>query len=306
MVTRTVVLGWDALDHARAVGYGVADAFAPAHRELGTFENDVLGGPQTYELWPTAITGLPPREHGLRHFAAADTDAALARAAKRAFACVTDYTALPLELLVRAGTALQDRGVMLSGAGPDWYRERGLRTVFDGRDAWTLAVPNYRDARDAELDAALGYSTRRGRYLSSVYERGPGRVVYRPRVSPERVERWLAGDARERLRLVREHRDAELVFCWLPTLDVAGHLSPVVGAGVEERLYGVAASLTAALRRDLGEGTRLVVVSDHGHAGGMHTRRAFFGADRDADLAGVRDLADVYDFLVADGDGDDG
>jgi len=300
MAHSTVVLGWDGLDHRLAVDFGLADAFAPAHREIETFDNEVLGSPQTYELWPSVLTGLTPREHGLRLLDTGRDDSVLARAAKRTFARLTERSTLPMKALVRGGLALQDRGIVLADRSPDWYREHGLWTLFDGVDARPMAVPNYRTPADDELDEDLGYSRRRAGFIESVPRWKAGIVAYRPTVALSRVENWLASDLDHRLRIVRRHAAThDLVFCWFPYLDVVGHLVPTVGAAVQERAYRVAAEATRDVREALPNETRVVVVSDHGHRDGAHTHSAFFGADADATVDPVADLTDVADGVAS-------
>jgi len=153
---------------------------------------------------------------------------------------------------------------------------------------------------DEAVERSLEWSARRARHLRSVPRWDEGIVAYRPATSLERVEAWLEGDVRRRLDLVREHAGScDLVFCWLPYLDVVGHLVPTVGRGVQDRAYDVAARATRDLRDDLDPETRLIVVSDHGHRGGAHTHSAFFGAAEARTVEAVDDLTDVYDVLRA-------
>lgn|GEM_PF-374974 len=289
----TVVLGWDGLDHELAVEYGLADAFGAHTRELETFDNEALGKPHTYEVWPSIVTGVTPEVHGIyAKTADAGTDWAdprIALAARLANGVV------PQSVRAAVGRRLRNRGASLDFRGIDYYRETGVETAFDGRRALPLAVPNCRTPADDELDLVFDRGAQLGQYLH--VESGPdGGTRHRPKVPLPRLEQRLVGEAAKKLGVVRAalQREYDLVFVWLGYLDTAGHLAPTIEEpGWQARAYERAARWTREVRDELTGDDVLVCVSDHGLRGGSHTHSAFYGTDDERSFEGVESVLDV-------------
>ena len=271
----TVVLGWDGLDRTLVETYDLAEGFGPHYSALETFENPVLGKPHTYELWPSIITGRPPAEHGV-HAATdgSDSHPALETARER----VRDLA--PRRLGAAFDRRFGSRGAALGLLSAAHYRKRGVSTVFDGRAARPIAIPNYRVPRDYDLDVVFDRGEQFGRFLAAG-ERGTESPALA--ASVPRLEERLAGEAARKLGIVRAalQREYDLVFVWLGFVDTVGHLAPIAGAvdpGWQERTYRLAADWTRELRAALDEGDRLICVSDHGIREGHHTPDAFVGS----------------------------
>ena len=271
----TVVLGWDGLDRTLVEEYDLTEAFGPHYSALETFENPVLGKPHTYELWPSIITGRRPDEHGVH--AATDDDPshpALETARRR----VRDLA--PRRLGAAFDRRFGSRGAALGLLSAEHYRRRGISTVFDGRAARPIAIPNYRVPRDYELDIVFDRGEQFGRFLTAG-ERGTESPALA--ASVPRLEERLAGEATRKLGIVRAalQREYDLLFVWLGFVDTVGHLAPIAGAvdpGWQERTYRLAADWTRELRAALGADDRLLCVSDHGIREGHHTPDAFVGS----------------------------
>jgi hypothetical protein len=309
---QTVVLGWDGLDFHLADDYDLTDAFGEHASEIATFDNDALGKPHTYEVWPSIVTGVPPAEHGIRAKTADSgvdwADPKLALAARLASGVV------PERVRAAVGRALRERGASLDFRTLEYYRERGVETVFDGRRALPLAVPNCRTDADDDLGVVFDRGAQLGEYLN-VDDAGGGGTAHSPKVPVPRLEQRLVGEATRKLGVVRSavQRDYDLVFVWLGFLDTVGHLAPTVEeAGWQARHYEIAAKLTRAVRADLGDHDHLVCVSDHGLQAGRHTHTAFFGSDDERLTASVDSVLDVKRALdvvtprTGDRDGDPG
>jgi len=294
----TVVLGWDALDATLLREYDLGEAFGRHVSEIETIDNPGVGKPHTHELWPTLITGCHPTEHGIRSHTpngrAADWDAAWLRRLARVASWM-----LPEDFRAQIGRRLRSRGAELRFRGPDYYRERGLATVFDGRASRPIAIPNYRTAADDELDIVLD----RGADLSgvlAVVER-EGATHHEPTVALARYEERLAGAAAEKIGMVRAacDRQYDLIWVWLGYVDSAGHLDPVTDVDLQRRAYEHAADLTMAVRGTLDRTDTLICVSDHGLQGGEHTHTAAITADDRAVIDHVDSVTDVADAVDA-------
>lgn len=287
----TVVLGWDGLDPDLIEQFGLADAFGTYWRPIETICNPVIEEPHTHELWPTLITGLPPREHGIRSHSpggGADWDA-------RWLDWLSDaaHGVVPASVRSWAGRRLRDRGAELAFRGPEYYATRGIETVFDGRRSRPIAVPNYRVEQDDYLDVVVD----RGAQLKQVLdiERVDGETIHRPTVPQATHEERLHATCGHKLGAVRTtiERDYDLVWVWLGYLDSAGHLDPMLDEPFQERAYRQAAAWTEWIRAALQPDDTLVCVSDHGLQDGHHTERAVLCADRAAVCKGVHQVTDV-------------
>ncbi|WP_226013160.1 alkaline phosphatase family protein [Halomicrobium salinisoli] len=289
----TVVLGWDGLDHEVATSMDIADRFVPHHRDIETIDNPVLGEPHTQELWPSIVTGAHPAETGIR--AATEDggtdwdDPRIDRLSSAAAGIV------PEDVRTRVGRWLRNRGAELDAYEPADYAERGLSTVFDGRSALPVAVPNYRTETDAALDVVYDRGAQLADYLT-VEEGEDGEVHHDPSVPLPVLEQRIASEAASKLGVVETalHRGYDLIFVWLGYLDTVGHLAPTVGDdGWRRRHYEQAARWTADVRDLLGPDDVLIVTADHGLQDGEHSHSTFYGATDEAAVEGVESVLDV-------------
>jgi hypothetical protein len=290
----TVVLGWDGLDADLVEAFDLSSAFGEHERRLSTFDNDALGTPHTYEVWPSIITGRPPEQHGI--YAATEgegvawDDPLLQRTASLARHVV------PKSLRTRTGELLRERGAELDFKTPAYYRERGIDTVFDRRTVRAITVPNYATDRDQ----SLGLDVDRGAELSEFLSVGgdEGETNHELNVPLPELEERLVEEVAKKTGVVRAclQREYDLVFVWFGYLDTVGHLAPSVDAhGWQERAYRRAARLTDDIRSAMQADDTLVCVSDHGLRDGHHTHDAFLGASNERATDGVRSVLGVRD-----------
>lgn len=289
----TVVLGWDGLDYELATRWGVADAFGKHNARIETFDNEHLGKPHTHELWPSIITGEHPDTHGI--YAAGDTGASdwdnpwIHRAAQAA-----QYV-VPSDLRTKLGAILRSRGAELTHRGPEYYNECGIDTVFSGRQALSIAVPNHHTDTDDRFDILAD----RGAQLAQLLEwdsSGENGRWHEPSIPEHEFDQRLVGEAHKKLGIVREaiQREYDLVFVWLGYLDSVGHVAPVVDeTGYQERAYAQAAKWTREIASDLRSEDTLITVSDHGLRDGYHTHDAFAGSTDPGEIEGAESVLDV-------------
>lgn len=289
----TVVLGWDGLDYDVAEAFGLVDAFGPHARRIETFANPVVGKPHTRELWPSIVTGLPPDEHGVHAVSEGSPgwENPLVETASRLAQGV-----VPERVRTEIGRVLRDRGASFEHVGADYYRQEGIRTVFDGRAARAITVPNYRVDADARAEYLLDRAAQLDEFLA-VRE-----GTNEPRVALPALDERLVAETAKKVGAVRAalRREYDLVFVWLAYLDTVGHLAPVVAdeePGWQERAYRLAAAMTDEVRGDLADGDTLVCVSDHGLQDGEHTHDAFVGASETAAIESVESVLDVADAI---------
>lgn len=291
----TVVLGWDGLDYELAARYGLADDFAPHHRSIEPFDNPALGEPSTYELWPSIITGASPDRHGVEVLDGDGRGAQLEHPLMNVVGRVL-HAATSERTRAQIGLQLRNRGISFEQKTPRHYRRRGVTTVFDGRRARPVGIPNYRTHRDDELDVISGWGEEMARYLDiTVADSGRG-VVYQPTVPEQRLEEWLVGEANKKIGIVRVALDGDydIVFTWLAMLDNVGHTVPAVDDDSwQERAYRYAADMTNEVREAVGDDGTVVVVSDHGHRQAHHTHDAYLGATDTAALEDVERVTGV-------------
>lgn len=278
----TIVLGWDGLDPELLARCDLGDAFGECVRSVETYSNPSVGIPHTRELWPTIITGLRPEDHGIR-VTAPDTDSVewespwLDRLSDLANGVV------PQHIRARIGERLRERGAELAVHGPAYYRDNGIRTVFDDRRARPITVPNYRLAQPAgggELDKP------RQRQSDLLAEDGPlweapskaADDISQTRLYPAHIlDEQFRAKAGKRLGVVEAamQRDYDLVFCWFGYIDGIGHIAPLVDeAGWQRRHYEAAARDTERIRALARPEDTVLCVSDHGLQQGRHTDAA--------------------------------
>lgn len=290
----TYVLGWDGLDYSLCREFGLTDDFVPHHTRAETLDNEVLGEPDTYELWPSIITGKTPEVHGVRLVSedgGAGAENLLVNAATGFL-----HRRLSPEQRVNIAVRLRNRGLRLDQKSPEWYRRRGVSTVFDGRRSRVVGLPNYDTGRDDRLDIFNGWGKKSSEFLKMEADAEEKTVVYRPRTSLERLEDWLVSEvgSKERIMYAASDRGYDLVFVWFAYIDTVGHTAPAVTEeGWQRRAYENAVDVTRSVRDHMDENDTLVVASDHGNRDARHTHDAFFGS---TDARAVEDVGNVLDY----------
>lgn len=291
-----VVLGIDALDPALVDPADHPSLTLSAHRAVETIVSS-SGEPSTHELWPTIITGLAPAEHGLE----LDDGVAWENPALSVLSNVADY-AVPDGLQTRLGAWLLTNTEADAFRVPaTYYGDNGIETVFDGRDAAAIGVPNYVvDPDDEDREHRLR------RHMGELFERDPDATGGHRSADPvafyeQCLEMAMIRIARTRRAL--RSREHELVFGYTSGLDLVGHVShsrPELQAGA----YAELDELVGELRGDLGAGDELLLVSDHGLQDGLHTEEAIVaGTDPETveRVGSVLDVADAVNAALADG-----
>ncbi|GGL59526.1 alkaline phosphatase family protein [Halocalculus aciditolerans] len=291
-----VVLGLDALDPDLVDAAEHPNLTLDAHHGIETIVS-VAGEPSTHELWPTIITGLTPEEHGLK----LDDGVAWENPLLRFGSTAADYV-LPDALQTKIGAWL------LTNTGEDafrepasYYGERGIETVFDGRSAKPIGVPNYvvdTDAEDRE------HQLRRS--MGDLFERDPdatgGHTSSDPVEFYERcMEMGMVRLARARRGL--RSREYELVFAYTSAIDLIGHVS-YANPGLQADAYAELDEFVGEVKADLGGDDDLLLVSDHGLQEGLHTDEAMVAATDPGlvdDVDSVTDVKAAIDAALADG-----
>lgn len=290
----TVVLGWDALDHTVATELGLASAFGQHHKPIETIVNPDLEKPHTMELWPTIITGLTPDEHGFRPTTGntKDTDRASWKDPRLDRVSQIASRFVPKPVRATVGRRLRESGAALQYSDVADYQDRGIETVFDGRRALSLAVPNYRTALDLQLDLEF---SREGEIKDFLEIGGDSERGHNTAAPVPELELRLSREMGGKIGLVQAGlgREYDLVFLWIGFLDTIGHLAPVADPGWQARAYQQAAAATGYIESQLEPDDTLVCVSDHGLKDGYHTETAFLGASDGRVLEGVASVLDV-------------
>jgi predicted AlkP superfamily phosphohydrolase/phosphomutase len=285
-----VVLGIDALDPDLVDPDAHPNLTLAAHRAIDTIVSS-SGEPSTHELWPTIITGLPPAEHGLE----LDDGVAWENPLLAALSSVADY-AVPDGLQTRLGAwLLTNTDADAFRVPATYYAEEGIETVFDGREATAIGVPNYvvdPDTEDREHQLR--------RQMGELFERDPGATGGHRSADPvafyeQCLEMAMIRIARTRRAL--RSREYELVFGYTSGLDLIGHVShsrPELQAGAYDELD----EFVGELRDDLGD-DELLLVSDHGLQDGLHTEEAMVAGTDPGTVERIESVLDVYDAVEA-------
>ncbi|WP_226021384.1 alkaline phosphatase family protein [Halomicrobium salinisoli] len=286
-----VVLGIDALDPDLVDPGEHPNLCLDHHRSIDTIDSHA-GEPSTHELWPTIITGLPPADHGLE----LDDGVAWENPLLRHGSALADRL-LPDALQTRIGAWLltnTDADAFRTPA--TYYEERGVETVFDGRDAKPIGIPNYvvdPDAEDRE------HALRRS--LGDLFERDPEATGGHRSSDPHEfyeqcMEMAMIRIARAR-RALRGGRH-ELVFAYTSGLDLIGHVTYDL-PDLQMEAYAELDQFVGELRADLGEDDELLLVSDHGLQDGVHTHEAMIAGTDERLVEGVDSVLTVRDAIEA-------
>jgi hypothetical protein len=291
-----VVLGIDALDPALVDPAAHPNLALSAHRSVDTIVS-ASGEPSTHELWPTIITGLAPAEHGLE----LDDGVAWENPVLAALSAVADHS-IPDGLQTRLGAwILTNTEADAFRVPATYYGNNGIETVFDGRDAAAIGVPNYVVDPDAE-----DREHRLRRRMGALFERDPDATGGHRSADPVAFYEQCLEMAMVRIARVRRalrSREHELVFGYTSGLDLVGHVShsrPELQAGAYDELD----EFVGELRSDLRPVDDLLLVSDHGLQDGLHTETAMVaGTDPAAveRINSVLDVADAVDAALSDG-----
>ena len=291
-----VVLGIDALDPALVDPADHPSLTLSAHRAVETIVSS-SGEPSTHELWPTIITGLAPAEHGLE----LDDGVAWENPVLAALSTVADHS-IPDGLQTRLGAwVLTNTEADAFRVPATYYGDNGIETVFDGRDAAAIGIPNYvvdPDTEDREHQLR--------RRMGELFERDPDATGGHRSADPvafyeQCLEMAMIRIARTRRAL--RSRDHELVFGYTSGLDLIGHVS-CSRPGLQSGAYDELDEFVGELHSDLRPVDDLLLVSDHGLQDGLHTETAMVaGTDPAAveRIDSVLDVADAVNAALTDG-----
>jgi predicted AlkP superfamily pyrophosphatase or phosphodiesterase len=291
-----VVLGIDALDPDIVDPAVHPNLSLASHRPIDTIVSS-SGEPSTHELWPTIITGLRPAEHGLE----LDDGVAWENSVLSALSDVADYT-VPDGLQTRVGAwLLTNTGADAFRVPATYYAENDMETVFDGRGATAIGVPNY--VVDPEFEDR---EHQLRRHMGELFERDPDATGGHRSADPvafyeQCLEMAMIRIARTR-RALRSRED-ELVFGYTSGLDLVGHVSHS-RPELQEGAYAELDEFVGELRDDLEDGDELLLVSDHGLQDGLHTETAMVaGTDPETveRVESVLDVAGAVDATLASG-----
>jgi len=293
-----VVLGIDALDPDLVEESEHPNLVLDSYDAIETISSSA-GEPSTHELWPTIITGLRPEEHGLT---LEDDGVAWDNPVLSVGSRVADYV-LPDSLQTAIGAwLLTNTGADAFRTPASYYAENGIETVFDGRAAKPIGVPNYvvdPDSEDRE------HSLRKN--MGELFERDPDATGGHRSADPSRFYEQCMEMAMVRIALTRRalrSREYELVFGYTSGLDLVGHVA-YQSPGMQAAAYEELDEFVSELREDLGPEDELVLVSDHGLQEGVHTHEAMVAATDPTFVERVDSVLDVRAAIDAELDGTD-
>jgi len=284
------VLGIDALDPDLVDSGTHTDLTLESYRAIETIMS-ASGEPSTHELWPTIITGLRPSEHGLT---LENDGVAWGNALLDYGSAVADYL-LPESLQTRIGAWLLTNTQADAFRTPaTYYTENDIPTVFDGRVATAIGIPNYvvdSDSEDRE------HHLRRN--LGEFFERDPGTKSGHTSANPEEfyelcMEMAMIRVARAR-RCVRSGQ-YELVFAYTSGLDLIGHVAHD-RPELQWSAYKELDEFVGELRDDLASKDKLILVSDHGLQNGLHTEEAMIAATDPVLVEGITSVLEISDVI---------
>jgi predicted AlkP superfamily pyrophosphatase or phosphodiesterase len=280
-----VVMGIDALDPDLVDPDAHPSLTLAHHRPIDTIVSSA-GKPSTHELWPTIITGLPPCEHGLRLDDGVSWGSPLLNFGGR-----VANMFLPGAVQTRIGAWLLTTTNADAFQTPaTYYAENDITTVFDGRAANAIGVPNYVVDPDEE-----DREHRLRRRMGDLFKRDPDAVGGHRTSDPAAfyemcMEMAMVRIARVRRRL-RSHK-YELVFGYTSALDLIGHVAHSIPS-LQQRAYEEMDQFVGELRADLEGSDGLLIVSDHGLQDGIHTEEAMVAASTRSLMRGIHDVTDI-------------
>ena len=281
-----VVLGLDALDPDLVAEDRHPSLTLAAHRRIGTIVSET-GEPATHELWPTIITGLRPADHGL---VLGEGGIGWEHPALAFGARVADRV-LPDGLQSRLGAWILDNTETDAFRTPaSYYERRGIETLFDGRAAEPIGVPNYVTDSD-ESDREHQLRLRLGEYLDFDPD------AEHTHTTDDVVEFYERCLEMSMVRIARARRALrggryELVFAYTSGLDLVGHVT-YDQPDVQLAAYDELDDLVGELAADLGDGDELLLVSDHGLQDGLHTDEAMVAGTAPAMVERIESVLDI-------------
>lgn len=280
-----VVLGVDALDPELVNPDEHMNLVLDAYCNIDTIVSSA-GEPSTHEIWPTIITGLTPSEHGLQLNDGVTWENPLLRIGSRA----ADYL-LTEEVQSRVGAWL------LTNTSEDAFRERatyyaenGLSTVFDGREAKAIGIPNYVvNSNEEDREHVLRKS------MGDLFERDADAQGGHTSADPvefydQCMEMGMVRVARTRHAL--RSRKYELVFGYTSALDLIGHVS-YDAPSLQENAYDEFNDFVGELANDLHPEDDLLLVSDHGLQNGLHTEEAMVASTDPKIVDNIESVTDI-------------
>jgi hypothetical protein len=280
-----VVLGIDALDSQLVSADKYPNLTLASHRSIKTIDS-TAGEPSTHELWPTIITGLEPKNHGL----VLDEGVAWENPLLRHGSNIADYV-LPDPIQTRLGGWLLNRTNEDAFRVPStYYEENDIATVFDGRNARAIGIPNYvvdpdEEDREHQLRRSMG----------DLFERDPDAMGGHRSSDPRSFYELCLEMAMIRIARVRRTlrgRRHELVFGYTSGLDLVGHVS-YDRPELQQQAYGELNDFVGELRADLKDEDELLLVSDHGLQEGLHTHEAMVAATNPSLIVDIDSVVDV-------------
>ncbi|XGI84221.1 alkaline phosphatase family protein [Halorutilales archaeon Cl-col2-1] len=280
-----VVLGIDALDPELADPDDHPHLTLCSHASIDTIVSSA-GEPSTHELWPSIITGLTPEEHGLK----LDEGVSWENPVIDLGSEVADYV-VPDGLQTLIGAWLLNNTEQDAFRVPaTYYDKNGLETLFDGREAKAIGVPNYvTDPDDEDREHQLR------RDMDELFERDTDAKGGHTSDDPVEFYELCMEMSMVRIALVRRalrSMNYELVFGYTSGLDLIGHVSYDLPE-LQDRAYEELNDFVGELRGDLSEDDELVVVSDHGLQDGVHTDEAFISSTDPSIVESVEGILDL-------------
>ncbi|RKD98058.1 alkaline phosphatase family protein [Halopiger aswanensis] len=290
-----VVLGIDALDPDLVDPDEHPSLTLEGHKRINTI-NSASGEPSTHELWPTIITGLPPKKHGLE----LEDGVAWENPFLRVGSSIANIL-VPDEIQTRIGAwLLNNTDQDAFRVESSYYSENGIDTVFDGRDASPIGIPNYVTDPDSE---DREHQLRRS--LGNLFERDLNTESGHVSSDPEAFYELCMEMAMIRIARVRRalrSQEYELVFGYTSGLDLIGHVAfdrPSMQMAVYEELD----QFVSELRGDLTDDDVLILVSDHGLQDGVHTHEAMVATTHPETIepiTGVESVRDGIEYALND------
>jgi len=287
-----VVFGIDALDFDLVDQDLFTYLSLDAHAKIETI-NSSSGKPSTHELWPTIITGLPPSDHGLRlEDGVAWDNPLLQRGSQLADILLSDTIQTRL-----GGWLLNNTDADAFRMPAAYYVDNDLSTLFDQRNSKAIGVPNYVVDTDSE-DREHQLRQRMGDLFQRSQNAPGGHVSSDPEQFYELcLEMSMIRTARLR-RALRGQR-YELVFGYTSGLDLIGHVS-YDRKQLQHRAYKEMNDFVGEVRADLDDCDELVLISDHGLQGGLHTEKAMIASTEPEIVEEVTSVLDVREAIEAE------
>jgi len=288
-----VVLGIDALDPDLVDSVEHPNLVLDAHESIETIDS-AEGEPSTHELWPTIVTGLPPEEHGL---VLADDGVAWGNPVLSFGSRVAEYV-LPDSLQTAIGAWLLTNTAADAFRTPaSYYAENGIDTMFDGREAKPIGIPNYVvDPDEEDREHALR------KEMGDLFERDPDATGGHRSSDPATFYERCLEMSMVRIALTRRalrSRSYELVFGYTSGLDLVGHVA-YQAPEMQDSAYAELDDFVGEVRSDLDEDDELVLVSDHGLQDGVHTHEAMVASTAPSIVEAVDSVLDFRSAIEAE------